>query len=230
VEDTFVRYPIPLLQVVGTKLLPFLYESDWPEGTSISKLRREGRDVVRFLPGVTDRLVVLGPLLRPLIELHWARDVARWTGVAMEDDRLRAHLFGSERVGFPSSIKAGLAGLQNGECFYCGDALGTKVEVDHFLAWSRWPNDAVENLVVADHCNGAKSDHLVHAAHLRRWFEHRDRHRSALIELAGTARWMTDPARTDGLVRSTYSHVARGTPLWVTGREFIEADVPLLPS
>jgi 5-methylcytosine-specific restriction endonuclease McrA len=230
VEDTFVRYPIPLLQVVGTKLVPFLYEADWPEGTSVSRLRRGGRDAVRFLPGVTDRLVVLGPLLRPLIELHWARDVARWTGVSREDDRLRAHLFGSDRVGFPPSIKVGLAELQDGRCFYCGDPLGSKVEVDHFLAWSRWPNDAVENLVVADRCNGAKSDHLVDGTHLRHWLEHRDLHRDALVELAASARWMSDAARSDGLVRSTYSHVARGTPLWVTGREFVEADGPLLPT
>jgi hypothetical protein len=28
VEDTFVRYPIPLLQVVGASVVPFLYEVD----------------------------------------------------------------------------------------------------------------------------------------------------------------------------------------------------------
>ena len=160
VEDTFVRYPIPLLQVVGTKLMPFLYEPDWPEGKSVSGLRSDGREAVRFLPGVTDRLVVLGPLLRPLIELHWARDVARWTGVSTEEDRLRRHLFGSERVGFPAAIKSGLVEMQEGRCFYRTEPLGSKIEVDHFLAWSRWPNDAIENLVAADHCNGAKSDHL----------------------------------------------------------------------
>lgn len=229
VEDTFVRYPIPLLQVVGTKLIPFLYEVGWPEGTSVAGLRRHGRDAVRFLPGVTDRLVVLGPLLRPLIELHWARDVARWTGVSTEDHRLRSHLFGSDRVGFPPSIRAGLFELQQGRCFYCGDRLASKVEVDHFLAWSRWPNDAIENLVVADTCNGAKSDHLVDGTHLRRWFEHRESHGDDLVELAASGRWFSDPARSHGLVRSTYSHVARGTPLWVTGREFTEADGPLLP-
>ena len=124
VEDTFVRYPIPLLQVVGTKLMPFLYEPDWPEGTSVPRLRRDGRDAVRFLPGVTDRLVVLGPLLRPLIELHWARDVARWTGVSTEEDRLRRHLFGSDRVGFPAAVKSGLVEMQEGRCFYCSQPLG----------------------------------------------------------------------------------------------------------
>jgi hypothetical protein len=149
VEDTFVRYPIPLLQVVGSALLPFLYEADWPEGTSAATLHRDGRAFVRLLPGVADQLVVLGPLLRPLIQLHWARDVARWTGIPLEDDRLQAHLFGSDRAAFPAPLRSGLLELQEGRCFYCDERLGGRVEVDHFLAWSRWPNDAVENLVAA---------------------------------------------------------------------------------
>ena len=185
---------------------------------------------MRFLPGVTDRLVVLGPLLRPLIELHWARDVARWTGVSTEEDRLRRHLFGSDRVGFPAAVKSGLVEIQEGRCFYCSQPLGPRVEIDHFLAWSRWPNDAIENLVAADHCNGAKSDHLADASHLHHWFDHVDHHRDGLVELATSARWISDAARSVGLVRSTYSHIARGTPLWVTGREFVESDGPLLPS
>jgi hypothetical protein len=81
---------MPLLQVVGTTVVPILYEVDWPEGTSIRLLRADGRDVLRLLPGVADQLVVLGPLLRPLIELHWSRDVARWSGVALDVNRSTA--------------------------------------------------------------------------------------------------------------------------------------------
>ena len=68
-------------------MIPFLYEVDWPKGTSVSALRRSGRDRIRFRTGVADRLVVLGPLLRPLIELHWTLDVTRWTGVDTEEER-----------------------------------------------------------------------------------------------------------------------------------------------
>jgi HNH endonuclease len=228
VEDTFVRYPIPLLQVVGTKLLPFLYHADWAEGASVRTLRRRGRDRVRLLPGVADRLVVLGPLLRPLIELHWTRDVARWSGVITEDDRLAAHLFGTERVAFPPLLRAGLTELQSGRCFYCGGQLPVRPDVDHFLAWSRWPNDAVENLVLADRCNGAKRDHLVAGRHLRRWFRRVDEHAADLRELADTVTWPSDAARSRGLVRSTYTHIAPGTPLWVRGNEFVAASGPLL--
>lgn len=227
VEDTFVRYPIPLLQTVGTRSLPFLYEVDWAEGTSVASLRRSGRDVLTFLPGVPDRLVVLGPLLRPLIELHWTRDVARWTGVATEDDRLRGHLFGVDRTAFPAGLRSGLLELQEGCCFYGGDRIIGSGQVDHFLAWSRWPNDAVENLVLADRCNGAKSDHLAAADHVARWSDRQVRHPSELGALAERVRWPSEPERTRSLLRSTYGHVAPGTPLWLQGRTFADAAGPI---
>lgn len=227
VEDTFVRYPIPLLQVVGSRLLPFLYEADWPEGQSATGLHRDGRAVVRLLPGVAEQLVVLGPLLRPLIHVHWARDVARWSGIPLEDDRLRAHLFGTDRTGFPTELRAALVELQEGRCFYCRERLGTTVEIDHFLAWSRWPNDAVENLVAADRCNGAKRDHLAAESHLRRWWDRLDRQVAELRDVAAAAGWPSDAVRSDGLVRSTYGHLAPGTPMWVRAREFETAAGPI---
>jgi hypothetical protein len=227
VEDTFVRYPIPLLQVVGNQTLPFLYEVDWPEGTSVKGLRRRGGDRIRWLAGVPDRLVVLGPLLRPLIELHWTRDVARWSSVATEDDRLRAHLFGTDRVAPPPRLRDALAALQDDRCFYCDRRFERVPQVDHFLAWRRWPNDAVENLVLADRCNGDKSDHLAAPGHLDRWSAHVATHGPTLATLALDCRWPSDMARTEGYVRSTYLHVAAGTPLWVSGKHFVVADGPV---
>jgi hypothetical protein len=64
---------------------------------------------------------------------------------------------------------AELRDLQVGRCFYCNEPIVGRGHVDHFLAWSRWPNDAIENLVLADRCNLDKSDHLVTADHLTRW-------------------------------------------------------------
>jgi hypothetical protein len=86
--------------------LPFLYSVDWAEGTAATKLRRTGDDKVRLLDGVADRLVVIGPMLRPLIELHWTRDVARWTRLPMEDDDLRSHLFAPNAPASPNGWSA----------------------------------------------------------------------------------------------------------------------------
>ena len=221
VEETFVRYPIPLLQTVGTTVVPFLYEVDWPQGTPIRTLRRRSGDHIRLLDGVAERLVVLGPMLRPLIEHHWTQDVARWSRIGTEDARLHAHLFGHDRSKHPPDLVRGLRDLQRDECFYCGARLDGRVEVDHFLAWSRWPNDAIENLVLADRrCNGAKSDHLAAFPHLRRWRDRLQYAHDDLCAIADSARWMSARARSLALVQSTYQNLAPGTPLWRRDREF----------
>lgn len=219
IENTFVRYPIKLLQEVGGKSIPFLYDPDVH--------RVDGQRFVQLFAGVGDRLVSFGPLIRPLIELHWARDVAKITRLETEDERLRVHLFGTNRVQFPSSLRDGLVEIQNNECFYCGDRLRSGVEVDHFLAWSRWPNDAIENLVLADKCNSYKSDHLVAAQHIDRWVARTVTNREQLSDVARVNRWESDPVRTKGLITSTYSHVAPGLPLWVHGTDFELASGPI---
>jgi hypothetical protein len=63
--------------------------------------------------------------------------------------------------------------------------------------------------------------------HLERWV---DRNRSAkapLAEIANGTRWPSDPVRSAALVRSTYGHLAPGTPLWVLGQDFEEAAGPV---
>ncbi len=226
VEDTFVRYPIPLLQTVGAQVIPFLYEVDWPEGTTVAALRRRSGDHIRLLDGAADRLVVLGPMLRPLIEHHWVQDVARWTGIPTEDEELHGHLFGRDRVAFPRPLVTSLRELQDDTCFYCGDRLPARVEVDHFLPWSRWPNDAIENLVLADRCNGAKSDHLAATGHLTRWRNRLADHGNELTDIAVRCSWTSSPQRSAALAQTTYRHLAAGTPLWLHDREFEFATGP----
>jgi hypothetical protein len=166
-------------------------------------------------------------MLRPLIELHWTRDVARWTGVNLEDTALQAHLFGVERVAFPTALVETLRELQCGRCFYCDEPIAGRGHVDHFLAWSRWPNDAIENLVLADRCNLAKRDHLVAPRHLTGWRDHIDTNAGHLAASAISIRWPSDPNRSVALVRSTYAHVATGTPLWRHGVDFELASGPI---
>lgn len=227
VEDTFVRYPIPLLQVVGAELVPFLYEADWAEGTSARQLRAEGRDRVRLMDGVADRLVVLGPLIRPLIELYWARDVAKWSRIDSDDAQLRDHLFGAPRPAIPLALRRQLVEIADGRCFYCDAPIRKRVEIDHFLARSRWPNDAIENFVVADRCNQHKSDHLAADEHVQRWAAQLPRIAGDLSEIAQQHRWPSAIDRTVGLVTNTYGHLAAETPLWVQGKAFERSSGPI---
>jgi hypothetical protein len=58
-----------------------------------------------------------------------------------------------------AAVRPVLIDLQAGLCFYCGDRLGdTRIEVDHFIPWSRYAADLGHNLVLADiKCNNRKA-------------------------------------------------------------------------
>ncbi|MFN7149592.1 MAG: HNH endonuclease [Microthrixaceae bacterium] len=225
VERTFARYPLRLLQVVGSEHRPFLYDIDWTESVSLASLHADGGGILRFRPGAGDEFTRLAPLLRPLIELHWVRMVASLNDLDLEGERLQAHLFGTSRVAFPPALRSGLHELQDGRCFYCGARLTSRSEVDHFIPWSRWPNDAIENLVLADGCNNHKSDHLAAANHAGGWSNRLAERSSDLETIAAEARWTSEPERTLAIGRSSYFHLPVGTPLWVVGGTF-SADDP----
>jgi 5-methylcytosine-specific restriction endonuclease McrA len=70
-------------------------------------------------------------------------------------------LFGSDRVIPPKALRDGIAALQDGQRFYCGQTLGATSEADHFIPRIRSGIDAIENLVLADRrCNNDKRDLL----------------------------------------------------------------------
>ncbi len=201
VEVTVAEQPLPRLQAVGSgdTVFPFLYELGWGprESFSAARLRRHGPRgaAVRLLPGAGDELLRLGPLVRPLVELHWTRMVAEINNVATAEPDLHRHLFGAARVIPPKALRDGIAALQGGECFYCGRPLGAAPEADHFIPRIRCGIDAIENLVLADRrCNNDKRDLLLPTPpHVTAWARRNQRHDTALISLATASRWDTDP-------------------------------------
>lgn len=228
VETTFARYPIRLLQVIGAEYRPFLYDIDWTESVTLRSLHAPGGGRVRFRPGAGDGLLRLAPLLRPLIELHWVRMVASLNHLDLEGDRLRTHLFGATRSTFPPQLRSALRELQNDRCFYCDQRLRSRAEVDHFVPWSRWPNDAIENLVLADSCNNHKRDHLAAADHALRWARRARTSGRDLADIATRSTWASEPRRSLAIGRSSYFHLPAGTPLWSLAGNFTDDDPKLI--
>jgi len=75
-------------------------------------------------------------------------------------------LFGTERIDL-APLRHPLLDLQNGACFYCGQRVKRAAHVDHFIPWSRYPDDGLDNLVVADStCNSRKTDFLASERHV----------------------------------------------------------------
>lgn len=225
VELTVARYPLVRLQTVDGVPQPFLYDLEWGEGVTLSRLTANGGAKVRLRAGAGDQLIRLSPLIRPLVELHWVRMVAGLNGLGLMEDDLRKHLFGAERVAFPAALKNELVELQEGSCFYCSSTLTKASAVDHFVPWSRWPNDAVENLVIAHaSCNSRKSDHVPGPLPLRRWAARLSAHGDDLAGAAVASKWRTDRSRSVSLARSLYGHLPVGSLVWNSPQNVTEAN------
>ena len=176
VEWKLIEMPLPRLQTMGRSQRPFIYDIYWDH-------RIEQREVAPYLagepstfdnrvmlkPGVGEYLLQLSGLLRPLIQRRWAAMVAQLN--RLEDSQLEVFLFGADRTP-TAKVRAGLWEIQDRRCFYCDARLAdpSHAHVDHFLPWSRYPDDGLDNFVVADKsCNGWKSNSLAASEHVARW-------------------------------------------------------------
>jgi hypothetical protein len=228
VEATLVGQPIPRLQTVGKTHIPFLYQWNWKTKQALGPIKAAGEDHLSLVPGVREHLVGLGPLLRPIIEQFWVWDVATWSKIDTQEVELRAHLFGSKRVSFPKKLVSGLGERQAGKCFYCASSIAKDAEVDHFVPWSKFPNDAIENLVLAcKKCNGKKSDYLCVPQFVERWLSRPD---EELARIATTSHWDTDPRRSRAIAANIYGSLVAGSVVWAGGEDFVEIDDSVLRS
>ncbi len=231
VERTLILMPLPRLQVVGRETERLLYEIGW--GLEIERERRRvaayqrnrasGFDNHIYLcPRVGEYLVTLNGLLGPLIHRGWSAMVARLN--SLDDSRLESFLFGVDRSQL-AAVRPGLLDLQQGRCFYCGAGLGRTADVDHFIPWSRYPDNGIENLVVADRrCNGAKRNFLAAGEHVRRWRERNIEMGHELLGIAAGRKWESHAEETLGVARGIYLRLPRGARLWLRGPDFAPAD------
>jgi len=236
VEWKLIEMPLPRLQTVGNEAVPFLYTIQWTVGVSPNEVRRYQRDGggpfdnrILLRPGVGEGLVRLNNLLRPLIYHQWAVKVA--TLNRLDEYVLERFLFGAERIDL-ERVRAPIIDLQEGRCFYCGDRLearaGKTPDVDHFIPWSRYPDDSLENLVVTHaRCNNAKRDFLAAPGHVEHWREHtrpESRASAELARIADATGWPRHAERTLGVARAMYLRLPDDARLWLRRDEFVPAD------
>jgi len=226
VEWKLIEMPIPRLQVLGRQEDRFLYEYNWPRDirrsivTSHQRGTAAGFDNRLLLrPGVAAQLVRLNGLLRPLFYREWAVMVARLN--RLPEAQLERFLFGSERTSL-EAVRSPLRDLQDNRCFYCEGRVTGPVDVDHFIPWSRYPDDGLDNLVAAHpKCNNSKRDFLAAADHVERWT---DRTRARDGELTGVAReagWPRDTKRSESVAAAIYLRLPEAARLWRRPDEFV---------
>lgn len=223
IERVLVAQPIPRLQTIGKTTSEFLYSCSWPPKQSLNKLRASGIASIELLPGVSQVLRSLGPLFRTMIEMHWIQDVAKWSGVKVEEDSLRDHLFGSEREQLSPKAREMLAEFHGNVCFYCEIKL-RKFHVDHFVPWSKYPNGAIENLVPSCvKCNLSKSDVLPSPRYFESWMA-RFAHQGDFVEIADQGLCESNPRRSISVARSISTELRSGSVVWDGPNGFLQFD------
>jgi HNH endonuclease len=195
----------------------FIYDFSWHEEVKLSTVTKPGfDDSLRLRPGVGDWLVRLAPLIRPLVQAKWAARIAVRNADLVDAERLNDFLFGAQRISL-TRVHGPLADAQDRQCFYCSGRLTKSWDVDHFLPWSRHPDNTLDNLVAAHaRCNGAKSASLAGLGHLRRWIERfADTPASHRVEdISRSTGWPRRPDRVLSTARATYLWLPAGTLLW----------------
>jgi hypothetical protein len=221
VEWTLVHMPLPKLQRFGGSEERFVYQIAWDDSITLSRFRnaREFDNRITFVGSAAEHLVRLAPLLRPLIQQKWVEMVGKLND--LEVARLEGFLFGADRVSL-QPVRQPLLELQRGACFYCGGRIRSSADVDHFLPWARYPDDRLDNLVVAHpRCNRAKKDFLASATHLASWTARLASFDVDLGQIAEAVGWPRSTARSLAVIRGTYLKLPEGVALWQESRDFV---------
>jgi 5-methylcytosine-specific restriction endonuclease McrA len=214
VELVVRTMPLWKLQTVGQEKLDFLYEN-----------RATGR-TIELRPGVAFCLRQFHGLVQDLVQSAWIRYIRRHnTELLGTTTDLTEFMFGSERASLQNVVPV-LREIQDNECFYCGRALQQEIdnlEVDHFVAWSRYPVDLGHNFVLTDkRCNGDKTDHIASVDHLEHWVERNDRFRRELETGFNEQNVRHDLSASMSIARWAYNQTASIEGLtWSRRNEFL---------
>jgi hypothetical protein len=225
VEWKLIEMPIPRLQVLGRQEDRFLYEYNWTQdvrrSTVVAYQRGTASDFDNRLllrSGVAEQLVRLNGILRPLFYREWAGMVARMN--KLPETELERFLFGSERIPL-DPVRGPLRDLQENRCFYCEGRISGPSDVDHFIPWSRYPDDGLDNLVAAHpKCNNSKRDFLAAVEHVEHWKARGRNHNTDFATLAADVLWPRNVERTRSIASAIYSRLPVTSRLWMAPSVF----------
>jgi hypothetical protein len=155
--------PLWKLQTVSGEVPEFLYRQAEFRG-----------DRIRLLPGVPRAFRSFHGLTTNLVRGAWVARIQRIPGnreVLGETTSLESFLFGTDRASL-EPYREILRDHQSARCFYCDTRVSGTGDLDHFIAWSRYPVDLGHNFVFShSRCNQDKREYLAHPDHLQRWRE-----------------------------------------------------------
>jgi hypothetical protein len=216
VRRKIIEDPLARLQRVGNETDEFLY-----------RMAEFAGDNIRLLPGVPAAFRALYGLVLDAVRGAWMRQIASIGAnrPVLGDADLASFLFGSQRASL-ENYRAALRHHQSDICLYCAKDLRGLGDVDHFIAWSRYPVDLGHNLVLAHGgCNRRKKDFLAHSVHLERWYMSHIERGGELAKSFDESSLPHDRERTEAVAWWAYEQgEAAGAHAWIEGERFVRLD------
>jgi len=213
VSRTVADQPARFMQNLGGKHEPFLFE------------RVAGG--VSLFPGVAFCLRRFHPLVNQLARSKWVQHIranrqnSRLFG---DNDDLEQFLFSSSRRTLQRAAPH-LMAISRGLCFYCGRAIGDSPDIDHFIPFSLYSRDIMQNLVVAHgHCNRSKSDTLSARLHVSKWCDYLSENSKALVLAGSEIGQSADGGVMLQVARSAYENaVFAHAQTWISSKNYEQA-------
>lgn len=229
VEWKLISMPIPRLQIIGREEDRILYDYGWTKDVPKSTVSayQEGKSSsfdnrLLLKPGTAEAIKSVAGILRPLVRREWAMMVASMNGLT--ESKLEGFLFGMSRIQL-DAVRNPLRDLNSDRCFYCEGKLSSDVEVDHFIPWARYPDNALDNLVPSHaKCNNQKRDFIAAENHLERWVTRTREREADLKEIARYTRWDRDRQRSEAVAKCIYLRLHDGSRLWLAGATLVPVD------
>jgi hypothetical protein len=184
-------------------------------------------DTIRLLPGVPAAFRSLYSLVLDAVRGAWMRQIASIgaNGPLLGDADLQSFLFGNPRASL-DGYRDVLRDHQSGKCLYCQKKLAGGGDVDHFIAWSRYPVDLGHNLVLAHGaCNAKKRDFLAYPVHLERWQRSHVERAADLAQGFDSLGLPHDSERSRAIAWWAYEQgEAAGAHAWIDADRFVRLD------
>ena len=217
VAVTIRAMPLWKLQVVAGGPEEFLYrQADFKD------------ESITLLPGIASHFRSFHGLVLRLVRGRWlerVRTVKSNQAIIGAEADLEAFMFGTDRKAL-NGFREVLREVDGLNCFYCNRHMSIVPEVDHFIAWSRYPIDLGHNFVLAHpSCNNGKRDFLADLRHLHRWSTRNRQHGVTMATGFDSTGLPHDLERSIAIAKWAYAHGEDiGAHTWLTGDQFPKLD------
>ncbi|WP_201532847.1 HNH endonuclease [Psychrobacter ciconiae] len=161
-----------IAQTIHKNPAKFLQSPENVERTFLYHYDEKNKNGITLNCGIAYCLAHFSNIIFKLCQQYWTefvRNNKRNQHLFNQNTDLQGFLFKQSRQNLASLVPM-LIDIQDCKCFYCAKPLKKDMEVDHFIPWSKYPNDTAHNFVLADRgCNNAKRDYLADIPFYERW-------------------------------------------------------------